>query len=286
MARTAGLLKNPQTNGLPQKVATKNISMKDSELSESEKLRSLQKIAFPDPREEAFSRGISNQNCLSVENQQLLEKRIQVLDEYTLNDCVPAKVQIQFETAKNLYLYAWFVYRFYLVAERQALTALEYGLRERFDSYIPKIDEHNKRSKYRTRDNRLTLKPLLRFAVNRNLLKNEDFEIWWQRARMNARVRLSNETSQRLLNGEEGPIEIDYGNLEILPEDKSWNYLVVILETTPNTRNLHSHGTSMLHNQVLGSFEKVATILNKIHSPSCDELLAEIAKEKSRPKSK
>lgn len=56
---------------------------------------------------------------------------------FELLPTVPADIRIHFETAKNLYLYAWFVYRFYPVAEQQAIASLEFGLRERLALTYP-----------------------------------------------------------------------------------------------------------------------------------------------------
>lgn len=51
--------------------------------------------------------------------------------ELTLNANVPDEVAVSFEVAKNLYLYTFFVYRFGVVANVQALQSLEYALREK-----------------------------------------------------------------------------------------------------------------------------------------------------------
>lgn len=50
---------------------------------------------------------------------------------YTLSPNVPKDVFVSFETARNLYLYSYFVYRFTVVSSLQAYTALEYALREK-----------------------------------------------------------------------------------------------------------------------------------------------------------
>ena len=58
-----------------------------------------------------------------------LEARYEVLSSYTLSPNAPADVAIQFEHAKNLYLYAWFGPRFHVLAQQHALTTLELALR-------------------------------------------------------------------------------------------------------------------------------------------------------------
>ncbi|MHB8390864.1 MAG: hypothetical protein ACYDBH_15005 [Acidobacteriaceae bacterium] len=47
-----------------------------------------------------------------------------------LTDSVPEDICTQFDVARDLMLYGWFVYEFYTVAGQQALACLEFGLRE------------------------------------------------------------------------------------------------------------------------------------------------------------
>src|SRR5438309_3090633 len=54
----------------------------------------------------------------------------------SLNASVPENISQQFETARNVYLYAWFVYRFYPIAEHQSLACLELALRDRLKDDI------------------------------------------------------------------------------------------------------------------------------------------------------
>lgn len=58
-----------------------------------------------------------------------LDTRYEVLSRYTLNPNAPRDVAMQFEHAKNLYLYAWFGPRFHVLAQKHALTTLELALR-------------------------------------------------------------------------------------------------------------------------------------------------------------
>ncbi len=52
-----------------------------------------------------------------------------ILDGITLNNQVPNSVRQLFETAKNLSLYSWYVYRFHQVSETVAYSALELALK-------------------------------------------------------------------------------------------------------------------------------------------------------------
>lgn len=50
------------------------------------------------------------------------------MSELTLHSGVPVAVLQTFETAKNVSLYSWFVYRFHRVAELVVYSALEFAL--------------------------------------------------------------------------------------------------------------------------------------------------------------
>ncbi len=80
------------------------------------------------------------------------------------------------------YLYAWFAYRFYPVAEYQGIACLELALRERLKEEIRTGKIKGKRP---------TLRPLLKYAVDHGLVKNEGFSAWQNRGEIRSRSRLS-----------------------------------------------------------------------------------------------
>src|SRR5688572_27292016 len=82
-----------------------------------------------DPRIASF---VTYDGAIGQHRPLTLEDHYGAVCDLTTHPGVPEHVKIQFETAKNLYLYAWHVYRFFAVAEHQALTCLELALRERF----------------------------------------------------------------------------------------------------------------------------------------------------------
>ena len=55
----------------------------------------------------------------------------EAIEDIRLHDSVPDDIWVHFETARNLVLYSWFVYRFQSVGELQALASLEFALRQR-----------------------------------------------------------------------------------------------------------------------------------------------------------
>jgi hypothetical protein len=81
-----------------------------------------------------------------------------------LNEAVPEKIRHQFDLARNVYLYSWFVYDFATVAEQQAYAALEAALRHRYHVETGKPPD------------KPSLKSLFDFMIARNLLDAADFE--------------------------------------------------------------------------------------------------------------
>ncbi|RUO24455.1 hypothetical protein CWE09_11395 [Aliidiomarina minuta] len=89
-------------------------------------LRALEHMQAPDPRWSAF--GHIEQNGVESIS---LERNAKPIQEINLNDEVPDSVVVHFETAKNLALFAWHVYRFVPVAELHAFISVEFALKEK-----------------------------------------------------------------------------------------------------------------------------------------------------------
>lgn len=106
----------------------------------------------------------------------------QLMANLRLHSNVPEQVRMAFDTARNLYLYAWNVYRFYAVAEAQALVTLEAGLREVMPHRLP--------LKYqKPKQERAMLFGLLNHAIDIGLIRNEGFSRWHHEAAQSARQR-------------------------------------------------------------------------------------------------
>ena len=72
--------------------------------------------------------------------QMTLDDHYEAVQSCDLKENVPVEIIEHYETAKNLYVYSWFSYRFGMVAKRHAITSLEYALREWVEKYdIPLI---------------------------------------------------------------------------------------------------------------------------------------------------
>lgn len=151
-------------------------------LNLAESLRSPDTAAEPDPRTTMFA----GQTLPS------LAAHHRDIEAVRLGIGVPEAVAIQFETARNLYLYAWHVYRFFPVAQSQALFSLEFGLRVRLPDRLPEPYQ-------RPWQQHPMLAGLLGYAIDQGLVRNEGFRRWHQDAEVQARQRRSMEIIQTML---------------------------------------------------------------------------------------
>lgn len=220
----------------------------------AEFLRPMDRVFNVDPRNRLFvTYDYTRRKFRSVE----LDRYHRSISELNLHAGVPESVVVQFEIAKNLYLYSWFVYRFYAVCEHQALTCLEFSLRERFGHEVPR--------RY-FRGEKPTLSPLLRYAIDSKAVKNEGFRLWRERVQLRAQQRYQFDKLKEMREKGLDTIVLDYSQAVVEDADRDWDYLNVLLEVLPGIRNHYAHGTSSLHNQVRGTIELVAEIINQIFS--------------------
>lgn len=103
---------------------------------------------------------------------------------YQLGEHVDEKIRIQFDTVRNLYLHAYYVYRFFPIVKHQLYVTLEHALRECIGEKT--LDKYRKSKNKQLPKNspRFSrgLKLCLTYVVDHNLIKNEDFSVW-QRGR-------------------------------------------------------------------------------------------------------
>lgn len=187
-----------------------------------------------------------------------LSDQHRLISEFELSNSVPTHVRVHFETAKNLYLYSWFVYRFYPVAEKQVLATLEFALRERLTVWLPE--------KYGP-DIKIPrgLSNLFARAADEKLIANEGLAQYERIARQKAQGRFSREVMKEMEARGLEHMEYDETAVELLPEDYTHDSLAVLAETLPLIRNIHAHGSSMLHSSVLGTFEIVRDLVNQLY---------------------
>ena len=189
-----------------------------------------------------------------------LADRHQVIAGYELADSVPLNIRVHFETAKNLYLYAWFVYRFFPVAEKQVLATLEFALRERLTAWL--TDKYGPEAKIPKGLSRLFAK-----AVSEKLMTNEGLRANERLARQRAHHRVSLDMIGEMKARGLDQLEYDESAIEPLPEDYAHDSLKIFAETLPFIRNTYAHGSPMLHATVLGTFEIVTDLVNQLYGP-------------------
>ncbi len=216
-------------------------------------LRNPESVDKADPRSEGIS--ILAEDGIRPKR---IEDQYSAVAEFTLHDGVPEGIRIQFETTKNLFLYSWFVYRFYPVAHHHAYTCLELALRERFEQEM--YDAGEKKRKFGP-----GLKKLLSYAVEKGYLKNENFEIWRHQTQVRARERTMYENIEEMERLGLKEMEFDENKVEIKEEDRDHDYLAILLDTMPWLRNHYAHGSKSLHNQVVGTLQVVSEIINQIY---------------------
>ena len=221
---------------------------------DGDRLRSLEHVYEPDPRNAFFASWndeIEQSSPITIKNQH------EEVASITLNPDVPEDVVAQLETTKNLYLYAWFVYRFYPVAQHHAITCLELALRTRFWEDI-------RANRIPCRGKAPMLKELLRYSINMSVVVNEGFAAWHEAVWNRARYRVEQERFRKMLEEHIESMVWDESLVEITDEDQQVDYVGILLETIPQIRNSYAHGSSNLHNQGLHTIQVVAEIINQL----------------------
>lgn len=124
-----------------------------------EAFKNIDDVLKPDERWESFV----NMNEQTKEIRRVdLEDHYDQVAHISLDTGVPENIATHFLTAKHLWVYSWFVYRFVTVAQLQAYASLEFALRERL--------------RFSSKGKRVGFARLLAMAVEEKLLKDEGFE--------------------------------------------------------------------------------------------------------------
>jgi hypothetical protein len=220
-----------------------------------EGLRPAEYVCEPDPRSTMLVR-IDRTNGTSRPIE--LADHYEQISTYALHAGVPQEIVLQFETARNVYLYAWFVYRFYPVAEHQCLACLELALRERLKEEIRTGKIKGKRP---------ALRLLLQYAVDNGLVRNEGFSAWQNRGEIRSRARVEMEKFREASEKNLTEWTIDESDIQITAEDLDWDYVKMLPDLLPMLRNDYAHGSTDLHNWSLRSFQIVSEIINQLWQP-------------------
>lgn len=227
-------------------------------ISESDQLRSPERVCEPDPRSQGYAMADSNET--RGYRGKVIDDQHRAIAAFQLNEGTPKDVIVYFETAKNLYFYAWFVYRFYPVAEQHALATLEFALRERFPDFV----------ELEAKKPGFGLRKLLRHAINNGYVTNQAFlarKRWaWKRAEAKHILALS----ERIRQTGADRIEWSDADVVVTQEDLDADWLSAFLESIPYLRNMHAHGGPHLMPNVLHSFEVVMEIINQLYPKQGD----------------
>lgn len=219
-------------------------------------LKPLPRITEADPRTH-FSQMFDPE--VSGFREFTLEDHYAEVSRYSLPPSVPEKIITHFETAKNLCLYAWYVHRFYPVADLHAKTTLEFALKER-------IGENNLKSACKSVKMPTGLKGYIHYAIDQGWVTNEGFERWWHHARVRARQRVVNEGIKEMQRRGLDSYEIDENNIEIIDEDKDFDLINVLAESIPAIRNEYAHGSHVLMGKAFGTLEVVSEFISQVWS--------------------
>lgn len=191
--------------------------------------------------------------------QATLEDHHNEIAHISLNESAPVEVRQLFETAKNLALYTWFVWRFHQPAQLYAYGAVELALREKAKNENP--DWWNKEAKKFPPP----LKKLLDEAKNCGWIKNEEFSRWrhhqqlaaWQIAdykQLDEMIRLNiKEAESPRFEDFEGEIG-----------DPGYDYVAILTTTIPYSRNNLAHGNSKVGPNSIGTLEICAELINAL----------------------
>jgi hypothetical protein len=203
-------------------------------------LKPLSEICHPDPRHVMLGIGIQGIHAALLEMQ--------------VTDRAPANVRQLFETAKNVALYTWFVFRFHQVSEMVAYSALELALRERAGFVEWDLAKRRRPP---------TLRPLLELARREGWLKNERFPS----LRELARERVRTTRIERLISKNPSAAEIRVPDPSIEEIEEAMgkiDMVAALLEAAPLLRNELAHGSSMLSPRSLVTLRRIAEAINQL----------------------
>jgi len=185
-----------------------------------------------------------------------LTDRYEDIRSFELNPSVPHSIRVHFETAKNLYLYSWFVYRFFPVAEQQALASLEFALRERLPP--PKLTRKGK-PRIEGLFDRLTR------ARELGLIRNDGLKIRDRAAMRRARARYEYETMEEMIRTGATAMVLDDSNIQPNEQDLGYDWIGALIKSLPDIRNDYAHGSKGLHSTMLETFEIASDLINQLY---------------------
>ncbi|WP_444907292.1 hypothetical protein ACJJIR_03040 [Microbulbifer sp. SSSA008] len=233
-------------------------------------MKSINELTIVDIRNTFFTR-INPKT--SEQHDCTLENHYADIQPYSLDTYVPQKVTDQYETARNLYLYAWFEYNFYNIAEFKALTVLELAIKQRVsDSDFRNYCKIRKQKYWEREGKKLSisngLKGLIEYCRDKQLIRNQDFSAWQRQATMKSYNQAKTAQADWAISklGRTGQDQISLAdiNIEKLKPDPNHDYIDILVNTINRVRNEYAHGSNCLYKDVLTTFEMVSEFINQI----------------------
>lgn len=236
-------------------------------MTETDSFKPLDQLLEPDIRNTYFSR-INPKTGACRPN--ALEDHHADIEQFALHDQVPDVIATQYDVARNLYSYAWFEYRFFNVAEAKVLTVLEFALQERIgekamSAYIKQRKQHHRAKTGKNLGLSKGLKTLIEYCRDHGLIKSEGFSAWHCHSSQQAYNRALHAAMERMNETGEESITLDTSAIADLPPDENYDHIQHLVDHTNKIRNMYAHGSSMLHNNVLYSFELVCEFVNQLY---------------------
>lgn len=189
--------------------------------STADELKKLDELMLPDPRFQCFG-----WKPESIHRE---------LQKHELNPRTPEAVRSQFDKARNLLLYSWYVYSFAALANLAAYSALELALAIRIQSEDPVKSE-----KIRGLHNRMA-----------HALKSG----WWNEDQVRHFVELKAVINSDPFPGNKPPIEDAKSNLLLLKAQDSM----------PKLRNSMAHGAPTLHPPNFKNLSICCDLINQLY---------------------
>lgn len=209
-----------------------------------DQLKRLEEIYYPDERQEYF--------------QNTLEDLHSKLRGIILSDAVPLDVRQLFETAKNISLYSWFVYRFNQVAELVSFSAVEMALRIRYLRENPTVPE--------SKESPPTLFRLMQHAKSERWITNGGFSGMYELARDHAEcIKMMEKATTHDFDLEPSMLIDDPSEDEIQDALNNLDRVSAVAENINKSRNNLAHGSSTLHPDSISTLRINADIINQVY---------------------
>jgi len=166
-----------------------------------------------------------------------------------LSDSVPKDIRVSWDTTKNLFLYAWYVYRFFDVARLHGATTVEFALRLALERETGQKFKESKSP---------GLRKLLERALKRELIRPAEFSA---RQRALAGVAQHNKTQAMIRAAASEPTRSAFA--DTIPETDEC-FVQRILESLPVIRNTFAHGTFALLGPASKALELMRNLINRL----------------------